>query len=116
MEVLVQLTVMTDRTLKKIEGQIEKIKKELMEIAEMRPGSLTKQYKKSKDKQLGFYQVSYTHKMKSKTEYVRPQHVENLKRQIKTYKRFKKLVETWVDLSIQHSKRTMDLANRHQLK
>jgi len=107
---------MTDRTLKKIEGKIGKIKKELMEIAEMRPGSLTKQYKKSKDKELGFYQVSYTHKMKSKTEYVRPQHVENLKRQIKTYKRFKELVEMWIALSIEHSRRTIDLANRDQLK
>lgn len=107
---------MTDRTLKKIEGQIEKIKKELMGIGAMRPGSLTKQYRKSKDKQLGFYQVSYTHKMKSKTEYVRPHNVENLQHQIKTYKRFKELVDMWVALSIQHSKRTMDLANRDQLK
>jgi len=115
-EVLVQLRVMTDRTLKKIEGRIEKVKKELMEIGAMRPGSLTKQYRKGKDKQLGFYQVSYTHKMKSKTEYVRHQHVDNLKRQIKTYKRFKELVETWVDLSLEHSRRTMDLANRAQLK
>ncbi|MGC9976502.1 MAG: DUF6788 family protein [Syntrophales bacterium] len=115
-EVLVQLKVMTDRTLKKLEGRIEKIKKELMEIGAMRPGSLTKQYRKSKDKQLGFYQVSYTHKMKSKTEYVRPQHVDNLKRQIETYKRFKELVETWVDLSLEHSRRTMDLANRAQQK
>jgi hypothetical protein len=114
--VLVQLRVMTDRTLKKIEGRIEKIKKELMEIGAMRPGSLTKQYRKSKDKQLGFYQVSYTHKMKSKTEYVRPQHIDNLKRQIETYKKFKTLMETWVDLSLEHSRRTMDLANRAQHK
>jgi hypothetical protein len=54
--------------------------------------------------------------MKSKTEYVRPQHVENLKRQIKPFKRFKELVETQVDLSIEHSKKTMELANRDQLK
>jgi hypothetical protein len=54
--------------------------------------------------------------MKSKTGYVRSQHVENLKRQIKTYKRFKELVETWVDLSMEHSRRTMDLGNRDPLK
>ncbi|HKN18315.1 MAG TPA: DUF6788 family protein [Dissulfurispiraceae bacterium] len=113
---MVQLIKMTDRTLKKIEHQIEKIKKELIEIGEMRPGSLTKQYKKSKDKQWEFYQISYTHKMKSKTEYVRPQHVETLQRQIKTYKRFKELIETWIDLSIEHSKKTMELANKDQLK
>jgi hypothetical protein len=107
---------MTDRTLKKIEGQIQNIKKELMEIGEMRPGSLTRQFRKSKDKQWPFYQVSYTHKMKSKTEYVRPHYVENLKSQIKAYKRFKELVEKWVDLSIEHSKLKMDLANKDKLK
>lgn len=107
---------MTEKTLKKIEGQIEKIKKELIEIGEMRPGSLTQQYRKSKDKQWPFYQVSYTHKMKSKTEYVRPQFVEDIASQIKTYKRFKALVDKWVDLSIEHSKLKMDLANKDQLK
>ncbi|HXW68916.1 MAG TPA: DUF6788 family protein [Dissulfurispiraceae bacterium] len=107
---------MTEKTLKKIERQIEKIKKELMEIGEMRPGSLTQQYRKSKDKQWPFYQISYTHKMKSRTEYVRAQHIEDLKTQIKTYKRFKELIEKWVDLSIEHSKLKVDLTNQDQLK
>lgn len=107
---------MEDSRLKKIELQIDKIKEELQQIGEMRPGSLTKQYRNPKDKKWGFYQLSYTYKMKSKTEYVRPQHVAILKTQVKTYKKFRTLVEKWVDLAIEHSKLKIDLANRNQLK
>ena len=107
---------MADTKLVRIEQQIEEIKRELMGIGEMRPGSLTRQYRNVKDKKWEFYQLSYTHKMKSKTNYVRAHHVAELREQIKTYKKFKKLVEKWVDLSIQHSKIKVDLANRNQGK
>jgi len=56
------------------------------------------------------------HKMKSKTNYVRAHHVTELKEQIKTYKRFKKLVEKWIDLSIEHSKIKVDLDNCDRIK
>ncbi len=107
---------MTRSRLSNIEKQIANIKQELMEIRQMRPGSLTRQYKNPKNKTGGFYQLSYTHKMKSKTEYVRPYHVDNLKQQVNSYKRFKKLVENWIDLSIEYSKLAMDIANRGRLK
>ena len=114
---------MTDKSLLKIEKQIDKIKQNLLDIGEMRPGSLTKQYRNPKEKKWEFYlgtsrnrQLSYTYKMKSKTEYVRVPHVDDLKKQINTYKRFKALVEKWIDLSIKHSKIKMKLANRNLLK
>jgi hypothetical protein len=107
---------MTDKRLLKIERQIEKIKQELLGIGEMRPGSLTKQYRNAKEKKWEFYQISYTHKMKSKTEYVRAPHVDDLRKQIIAYKRFKALVEKWIDLSIEHSKIKMEISNRNQLK
>ena len=102
--------------LKQIERQIEKIKKELLQVGEMRPGSLTKQYRNPTDKKWGFYQLSYTYKMKSKTEYVRPQRLADLRIQVNTYKKFKSLIEKWVDLAMEHSKLKMDIANRDQLK
>lgn len=107
---------MTDKSLLKIEKQIDKIKQDLLDIGEMRPGSLTKQYRNAKEKKWGFYQLSYTYKMKSKTEYVRAPHVDDLKKQVATYKKFKALVEKWIDLSIKHSKIKMELANRNLLK
>ena len=84
---------MTDKSLLRIEKQIEKIKQKLLDIGEMRPGSLTKQYRNAKEKKWEFFQLSYTHKMKSKTEYVRAPHVDDLTRQVDTYKRFKALIE-----------------------
>ena len=39
-----------------------------------------------------------------------------MKKRVDTYKRFKALIEKWIDLSIEHSKIKMDLANRNQLK
>jgi len=50
------------------------------------------------------------------TQYVRAPHVDDLKKQVDTYKRFKALVEKWIDLSIEHSKIKMHLANRNLLK
>jgi len=97
-------------TLTGIEMQIDRIKKELQAIGEMRPGSLTRQYHSPHNKKGGFYQLSYTHHMKSRTAYVRKEFVADLKRQIKNYKRFKNLVNKWVDLSIQYSKIKIDSA------
>jgi hypothetical protein len=41
--------------------------------------------------------------MKSRTEYVRKEYVKEVRRQTVTHKRFKRLVEQWIDLSIEHS-------------
>jgi len=58
---------MSTKKLKQIENQIQKIKDELWEMGEMRPGSLTVQYKVPKEKKGPYYQLSYTHKMRSRT-------------------------------------------------
>ena len=47
--------------------------------------------------------------MKSRTEYVRREWVKEIRRQTVTHKRFKSLVEQWIDLSIEHSHLTMQL-------
>jgi len=87
-----------------IEEKIAGIKKQLLEIGEMRPGSLTYQYRKPKEKDGGFYQISYTHKMRSKSEYVYPEFVKDLRSQIAAFKTFKKLVQQWADLALEHSR------------
>jgi hypothetical protein len=107
---------MSQKRLNQIDRQIERIKQQLSEIQLVRPGSLTRQYKDPEKKTGGFYQLSYTYKMKSKTEYVRPQHVAELKKQIKTYRKFKTLIEKWVELSIEYSKLKMKLNNLQNAK
>jgi hypothetical protein len=103
---------MSTKKLKQIENQIQKIKDELREIGEMRPGSLTLQYKVPKEKKGPYYQLSYTHKMMSRTQYVRGEFVDEMRQQIEVYKRFKKLIEKWMNLAIEHSQIKMKLAKR----
>ena len=93
---------MSAKKLKQIENQIQKIKDELWEMGEMRPGSLTVQYKVPKEKKGPYCQLSYTHKMRSRTQYVRAEFVDQARQQIEVYKRFRKLIEKWIDLAIEH--------------
>jgi len=101
---------MTNRRLAHIEKRIEKIKVELAEMGEMRPGSLTRQYKDPERRGGPYYQLSYTLDMKSRTDYIRRECVSDIRRQIRNYKRFKKLSGEWIALSIEHSRLTMKLA------
>ncbi len=98
--------------LKHIEKRIARIKSELVAFNVMRPGSLTRQFKDPKMQTGAYYQLSYTLDMRSRTEYIRPQWVSDIRRQIKHYKRYKQLNAEWVSLSIEHSKLTMKLTHR----
>jgi hypothetical protein len=81
-----------------IASRIEKIKKALMKLGDMRPGSLSTQTR-SWGGQYG--QLSYTHLGKGHTEYVPPEHVKEVKRQIDNYRKFKDLTQEWVTLAIE---------------
>jgi len=78
----------------------------------MRPGSLTMQYRDPQKQTGAFFQISYTHKMKSKTEYVRKEWVKDVRKQISNYKKFKQLVDEWVELGILHSQLLMKEVNK----
>ena len=101
---------MTAKRLTQIERRIAKIKLALAEIGDMRPGSLTRQYKDPKTQSGPYYQLSYTLDMKSRTEYIRRDCVDDIRHQISEYKRFKTLTAEWVALGIEHSRLAMKLA------
>ena len=86
--------------LKRIEGQVEGIKQELLALGHMRPGSITMQYRQPKEKLKPFYQLSYTFRMRSRTEYVRQDDVAALSEETANFKRFKKLIDKWVELEL----------------
>jgi len=92
---------MADQRLSQITKRIAAIKAELAQIGEMRPGSLTRQYKDPERHSGSYYQLSYTREMKSRTEYVPRDRLNEARRQIRTYKRFRSLIEEWVKLSIE---------------
>ena len=97
--------------LDQIHKRIERIKAELITIDAMRPGSLTEQLKKP-DAQRGYYQLSYTHGGRGRTEYVSRDFVRDVRRQIVNYKRFKELTAEWIDLSIEQSRLKMKAASK----
>lgn len=103
---------MTNKRLQEIEKRIERIKTELTAIKEMRPGSLTRQYKDPENKAGAYYQLSYTREMKSRTEYVPRQCLRELRREISNYRRFKALTSEWTALGIEHSRLKMKLMRR----
>jgi hypothetical protein len=101
---------MSQKRIQQIERKIDRIKRTLLEIGPMRPGSLTRQYKDPQHNTGAYWQISYTRRMKSRTEYARKEHVKEVRRQTVTHKRFKRLVDQWIDLSIEHSRLTMQIA------
>ena len=91
-------------------AQIEDVKRQLVTLGEMRPGSLSTQYnvcgsrgcrcKASPPKKHGpYYQVSYTRKGKSGTRFVRKEDLPRVRAQLKNYARMRRLVDRWVDLA-----------------
>jgi len=103
---------MHTKRLQQIENEIKRIKRRLERIGPMRPGSLTRQYRLPKEKIGPYYQISYTHRMKSHTRYVPARLINPLRRQIAAYKTFRQLVERWIALAIEHSQLWMDEAKK----
>jgi hypothetical protein len=98
---------MSQKRIQQIEFRLQQIKRALLEIGAMRPGSLTRQYKDPQHHVGAYWQISYTRRMKSRTEYVRKEWVQEVRCQITTHKRFKRLIDQWLDLSIEHSQLIM---------
>ena len=101
---------MSEKRIQQIERRIDRIKEALSHLGPMRPGSLTRQYKDRKNKTGAYWQISYTRRMKSRTEYVREEWVPEIRRQIATHKQFKRMVDLWIDLNIERSRLTMQIA------
>jgi len=95
---------MANKSLEKIEKRIVALKKQLVNLGDMRPGTLSIQYRKPNEKEVPFSQISYTRKGKSRSEYVRPENLPPVKREIKVYKRFKSIIDEMIELSIQASR------------
>ena len=87
-----------------LEKKIEKKRAALASAGPMRPGRVTRQYRNREEKTGEYYQLSYTHQMKSRTEHVWPEHVSIIRKETEAYRRHKKLCEEIVELSIELSK------------
>ena len=99
-------------SIQQLEQRIQQIKAELAALGEMRPGSLSKQYNvcgkpncRCKDPQNPqrhgpYYQLSWVHRGKSSTQFIRRPLLPQVRAQIATYNKFRKLTEEWVNLAL----------------
>jgi len=83
---------------KALERKIGKIKQALMELGDMRPGSVSVQTRKWGGE---YAQLSYTHRGKGHTEYVPQERRKDVERQTANYKKFRKLTQEWTELSME---------------
>ena len=73
-------------------------------LGAMRPGTLTVQYRNPAEKKTPFHQLSYTHKGRSRSEYVRPENLSAVRREVETFRKFRLLVEEVTELSLEASR------------
>ena len=98
-----------------IETEIADIKKALLKLGHMHPGSLSQQKRSRGDSSRGdssrrntYHQLSYSHAGKGHTKYVRPKDVAEVRQEIENYRRFRDLIRKWVELEIELAKLRRD--------
>ena len=96
-----------------LKDEIVKIKKKLMELGPMHPGSISQQYQKcgnpnckcmnAKNPQPHgpFHKLSYVFKGKTGCRFVRATYEKEVIRRVANYKEFRFLIDEWINLSIQ---------------
>jgi hypothetical protein len=107
---------MTERD---IDRRIAAIKREIVALGPLRPGSISLQYnvcgnphcrcKTDPAERHGpYYQLSYTHQRKSTSEFVREDDLRQVRRQLEAHARLRALVDEWVGLGIQQARLARD--------
>ena len=82
---------------------IHGIKREIGKIGALRPGSLSKQARKTKSTHGAYWHLSYTHRGKGHKQYIRDAFVPQVKAEVSNFKRFRKLIDRLITLSIERS-------------
>jgi len=115
-----------------LQAKIGKIKEEIMALGlELQPGVLTQQYnvcgspgcrcKADPPQKHGpYYQLSFTRKGKSRTQFVRRHELNLVQEQVRNYQRLKKLTDRWVALGmalsrlrLRQERETRDISERN---
>ena len=98
-----------DKQLAKWQAQLARTQAELAQLGPMRPGSLSQQYKDPVAQTGAYWQLSYTHNMRSRSRYVRPAELPRIKSLLTNFKRFRALVDRCVNLSVKIADRQTEL-------
>ena len=103
------------RTRRQIEARIERIKREIVKLDRIHPGSLSEQYnvcgqpqcrcKAKPPKRHGpYHQVSFTWRGKNTSRFVRKDDLARVKRLLTNYQRLRELMDEWIELSMELAK------------
>lgn len=109
---IVYTPTVSQRRIQALERRIDRIKRELVGLEELRPGSLSEQYnvcgvegcrcKATPPKKHGpYYQLSFSRKGKGTTRFVQRSDVVQVKRQLKNYAKLRSLVDDWIDAGME---------------
>jgi hypothetical protein len=96
-----------------LEARIAQIKQEITSLgADLQPGIVTQQYnvcgkaacrcKADPPQRHGpYYQLSFTRKGKSTTQFVKPEDLRLVRQQVRNYRRLRRLMDRWIALGMQ---------------
>jgi hypothetical protein len=114
----------TTDSIQKAEQRIQQIKAGLATLGDMRPGSLSQQYNvcgkpgcRCKDSQNPqrhgpYYQLSWVHQGKSTTQFIRQPFLREVRAQLATYTKFRKLTDEWIKLALRVTQAKLLVARR----
>ena len=103
----------TNRVAQRLERQIERIKQQLAALGPMHPGSVSRQYQvcgnpacrcmhPQRPRRHGpYHKLAYVHRGKPVCRFVRADCVRAVQQRLAVYKRFRALIDQWIERSIQ---------------
>jgi len=103
----------TKTTTSALKSEIGEIKKKMMALGPIHPGSISMQYQacgnpnckcmdpKNPERHGPFHKLSYVFKGKTGCRFVRAACASEVIRRVAVYKEFRNLIDKWIDLSIQ---------------
>ena len=106
----------TNIPLQHIERQIVQIKRQLLDLGPLHPGSLSQQYnvcgkpgcrckaRPNPHRHGPYYKVSYVFRGRFTSRFVPRQQVKAVRAELANYKRLRKLTEAWVELALRLAK------------
>jgi len=113
MAMVYTIAIMKAKPISQIEEEIRSIQAELQGLGPMHPGSISKQYQvcgragcrcmdpKHPERHGPYRKLAYVYRGKKICRFVRAGTEQSLSERLATYKCFRKLIDRWIELSIQ---------------
>ena len=111
----------TTTRIQKLEQRIGKIKAQLQALADLRPGSLSRQYNvcgkpgcRCKDPQQPkrhgpYHQLNYVFRGKKTSQFIRAADLAQVRAELANFKMFRRLTDQWVGLALERAKLKLKL-------